>query len=138
MAQSRILIVDDDAAIRGLLRVVAERARVQADEASDGVRALELLSAHSYDIVLLDLSMPRLNGFDFIERLRHKSVRPAVIVLSALDRVNFTDLDPSVVHCILRKPFDLDLLMAMIVSISETMQKQRLAAPEQRAAEARL
>ena len=121
----RILIVDDDASIRGLLRVIAERTGILADEASDGVHALELLDRNPYDVVLLDLAMPRVNGFDVIERLRSKIRRPAVIVLTALSRPNFRDIDPSVVHCVIRKPFDLELVMTLILSAATALYERR-------------
>ena len=112
----RILIVDDDPSIRGLVRVIAQRAGVLADEASDGVHCLELLDRNRYDLIVLDLAMPRLNGFDVVERLRSRIRRPAVIVLTALSRSAFLDLDSDVVHCVLRKPFDVELLMTLIVA----------------------
>ena len=127
MSGPRILIVDDDAALRGLLRVLADRAGVVADEAADGTRALELLEAKNYDAVLLDLAMPHVNGFDIIKRLGHKTQRPVVIVLSALTRVSFADLDPSVVHCVVRKPFEIDMLMTLMVSAATELHQHRAA-----------
>ena len=140
MSRTRILIVDDDAAIRGLLRVIAERSNVITDEASDGVQALQLLDRNAYDAVLLDLAMPRVNGFDIIDCLRQKPQRPVVIVLSALATVTFRDLDPTVVNCIVRKPFDVDMLMAlMIAAASELHEKRESAiAPPPRDAERQL
>ena len=121
----RILIADDDASIRGLLRVIAERNGLHADEAPNGVEALDLMDRYVYDVVLLDLSMPHVNGFDLIDLLRHKSRRPAVIVLTALSRSSFRDLDPAVVHCVIRKPFDLDLLMTLVVSAANALYDRR-------------
>lgn len=125
MSGPRVLIVDDDASIRGLLRVLAERAGVVADEAADGIRTLELLGTKTYDAVLLDLAMPLVNGFDIINRLKHKTQRPVVIVLSALNRATFADLDPKVVHCVIRKPFDVEMVMALMVSAATELHQQR-------------
>ena len=125
MSGPRILIADDDASIRGLLRVIAKRNALQADEAPNGVEALDLIDRNAYDVVLLDLAMPQVNGFDLIDRLRPKSRRPAVIVLTALSRISFLDLDPAVVHCVIRKPFDVDLLMALIVSVANALYERR-------------
>jgi len=121
MNSPRILIVDDDSSIRTLLSVVAGRAGVVADVASDGVEAMQKLQADAYDLVVLDLSMPRMNGYDLIERLRGRRPRPAVIVLTALPSKNFIDLDPEVVHCVVRKPFDLDTFMALFVATATEM-----------------
>lgn len=121
----RILIVDDDASIRTLLAVVAARSGVSADVASDGVEAMQKLAAEAYDLVVLDLSMPRMNGFDLIARLREREPRPVVIVLTALHHTQFLDLDPDVVHCVVRKPFDLDTFMALFVATAADISKAR-------------
>ena len=110
MTTPRILIVDDDSSIRTLLSVVALRAGVEADVAVDGLEAREKIAARQYDVIVLDLQMPRMNGFDLIRELRGINPRPAVIVLTALPTTHHVILDPSVVHCVVRKPFDLDVI----------------------------
>ena len=112
----RILIVDDDSSIRTLLSVVATRAGVESDSAADGVEAMEKIAATRYDVIVLDLQMPRMNGFDLIRELRGVVPRPAVIVLTALPATHHVILDPAVVHCIVRKPFDLGTFMALFVA----------------------
>jgi len=112
----RILIVDDDSSIRTLLSVVAARAGVDSDVAGDGVEAMAKIAATRYDVIVLDLQMPRMNGFDLIRELRGVKPRPAVIVLTALPATHHVILDPSVVHCIVRKPFDLGTFMALFVA----------------------
>lgn len=125
MPEPRLLIVDDDPSIRGLLRVIAQRAGILADEATDGVHCLELLERRDYDLIVLDLAMPRLNGFDVVRHLRNRRPRPAVFVLTALARSAFAELDAEVVHCILRKPFDVDLLMSLIVMTATGIHEAR-------------
>ena len=132
MEGPRILIVDDDPAVRGLLHVIARRCGVLADEAADGRQCLELLDSNSYDVVLLDLAMPWINGFDVIESLRGKPLRPAVIVITALTRWNFVGIEPGVVHCILRKPFDLDMAGVLIASAATVMYERRTLQRAQR------
>jgi len=117
----RVLIVDDDPLIRSLLRKVVERGDLDADEACDGVQCLDLLDRNRYDLVLLDLAMPRLNGFDVVLRLRRRTERPAVLVLTSLPSSTFLDLDPDVVHCVIRKPFDISVLAEIIASTATAM-----------------
>jgi len=112
----RILIVDDDSSIRTLLSVVATRAGVESDVAADGAEALDKIGATRYDLIVLDLQMPRMNGFDLVRALRGMEPRPAVIVLTALPPTHHMILDPTVVHCIVRKPFDLGTFMALFVA----------------------
>jgi len=123
MATPRILIVDDDSSIRRMLSVIAGRAGVESDVARDGLEAVQKLDAGVFDLIILDLSMPRMNGFDLIDHLRHRNPRPAVIVLTALPPLQ--DLDPSVVHCIVRKPFDLGTFMALFVATAADMSRAR-------------
>lgn len=121
----RILIVDDDSSIRTLLSVVASRAGVEADVAADGVEALEKLRTATYDLIVLDLSMPRMNGFDLVRELRGRNPRPAVIVLTALPERQHQSLDPEVVHCVVRKPFDLGTFMALFVATAADVCESR-------------
>ena len=68
-----VLIVDDDADIRGLLREVLERASHTVIEAGDGREGLRLFHAEQPDLVILDISMPGFDGWQTLERIRHLS-----------------------------------------------------------------
>jgi two-component system, cell cycle response regulator len=116
-APASILVVDDDPINRMVLTRDLEREGHRVATAQDGVRALEALRAEPFDIVLLDVLMPELDGYETLaqierdEKLRHVPV----IMVSALE-----DID-SVVRCIemgaadyLPKPFDPVLLGARI------------------------
>ncbi|HEX6762755.1 MAG TPA: response regulator transcription factor [Gaiellaceae bacterium] len=79
---ARILVVDDDADIRLLLRELLERARFDVDEAASGKAALKALHDAPPALVLLDVSMPELDGYQTLERIRDLS-RVPVIMLTA-------------------------------------------------------
>ncbi len=66
----RVLLVEDSSFFRGMLKTQLEMARFRVFEATDGQEALEKLAEHSVDVVLTDLEMPRLDGFQLVERLR--------------------------------------------------------------------
>jgi DNA-binding response OmpR family regulator len=78
----RILVVDDDADIRLLLRELLERASFQVEEADSGRAALRALHSSPPALVLLDVSMPELDGYQTLERIRDLSEVP-VIMLTA-------------------------------------------------------
>jgi DNA-binding response OmpR family regulator len=82
MKRARVLVVDDDADIRGLLRQLLERAGHAVVEAADGREGLRALYAASPDLVLLDVSMPGLDGWQTLERIRDLSDVP-VLMLTA-------------------------------------------------------
>ena len=67
-----ILIAEDDADIRGLLRLYLEGEGFRVLEADDGSKALELARTHSPDMAILDIMMPGLNGFELTRALRQK------------------------------------------------------------------
>src|ERR1041385_6115212 len=100
----RILVVDDDDAIRALLYTILRRRRLSVDTAHNGVEALELIEANDYALVLLDMMMPRMNGQELLEPLSsmdHKT-RPRVLVLTAGTEPR--DFDPKLVSGCMRKP----------------------------------
>ena len=82
MKRARILVVDDDSDIRGLLRELLERAGYDVVEGANGREGLRTLYASSPDLVLLDVSMPELDGWQTLERIRDVSEVP-VLMLTA-------------------------------------------------------
>ncbi|HUG89514.1 MAG TPA: adenylate/guanylate cyclase domain-containing protein [Planctomycetaceae bacterium] len=113
----RLLVVDDNETNREILRRRLELQGHQVEEACDGLQALAMLHERSYDLVLLDIIMPQLNGLDVLVRMKGSdALRPIpVIMISALDE---TDV---VVRCIklgaedyLSKPFNPVFLKARI------------------------
>ncbi|HEV8721590.1 MAG TPA: response regulator, partial [Candidatus Binatia bacterium] len=114
---SSVLVVDDTEMNRDMLCSLLEADGHRSAVAENGRLALELLKAKPFDLVLLDVMMPEMNGYQVLEQLKSDSSLRAipVIVLSALDEIG------SVVRCIelgaedyLPKPFDPVLLRARI------------------------
>lgn len=81
--REKILIVDDEAKIVKMVRTALEKEGYITVEAYDGEMALELLGREQPDLVVLDILMPRLDGFEFCRRARGKSAAP-IIILSAM------------------------------------------------------
>lgn len=77
-----VLIADDEAEIRQLLRLYLEKDGYRVFEADNGEKALEICQNEQVDLALLDIMMPRLNGYQVIQRIRQTSNIP-VIVISA-------------------------------------------------------
>lgn len=68
--EARLLFVDDDPILREFARVNLATATAQVDVAEDGLAALDALSVASYDLLLVDLEMPRMDGYALLARLR--------------------------------------------------------------------
>ena len=81
----KILIVDDEEMIRAVLREYIEFEGGEADEASDGMEAVKLCRERDYDVILMDVMMPRLDGFSAVKEIRKFKQTP-VIMLSARAR----------------------------------------------------
>ena len=82
---NKILVVDDDKATRHVLQSVLTNAGFSADVARDGVEALKSLDADRFDLVLLDVWMPRMNGLELLAKLRAIEARPRVVVMTSDD-----------------------------------------------------
>ena len=112
--EQRILVVDDDDAIRALIQTVLRRRGFHVDGARNGVDALERLAASRYALIILDLMMPRMSGYELLDALSRKSImtRPRVLILSVgLEPRRFdTDLVIGTMH----KPFDIELLLDIV------------------------
>jgi adenylate cyclase len=128
---SRMLVVDDNASNRDLLSRRLLREGYQVTTTEDGASALALIAAESFDLVLLDLMMPGMSGFEVLCRLKadERSRHIPVIMISALDELDST------VRCIeagaedyLPKPFNPVLLRARI---NACLEKKRLRDREQ-------
>ena len=104
----RVLVADDDQSIRQLLGTIIRRERLEVDLAADGADAIEHLRKREYSVILLDLMMPRIDGFGVIEFLRTHPAphKPVVIVITAYADQRFKEVDAEIVSGVLRKPFD--------------------------------
>ncbi len=78
----RVLIVEDYLPLRQLLCRLLETSGLDVATATDGIQALEKLRRRKFDVVLLDLGLPRMNGLEVLARLRKRKVRPKVIVIT--------------------------------------------------------
>lgn len=89
-AKKRILVVDDDAGIQELLTLALEGEGYSVTIARDGLEGIEHVEADIPDLVVLDLMMPRLDGYGFVKELTRRGLRDRVpvLVLTAASRTN--------------------------------------------------
>ncbi len=81
--KSRILVVDDERSIRDVLSIMLTRAGYEVDQAEGGEAALECIERSLYDLVITDLSMPKVGGMDVLKRTKESSPSTAVIIITA-------------------------------------------------------
>ena len=113
---ARTLVVDDDSTVRYTLRGMLELAGVTVEEAADGVSALESLETSAFDLVITDLRMPRMDGFELLRKIRERgSAAPRVIVVTAHgSERHAVEAIKSGAYDYFRKPFDIDELKAVV------------------------
>jgi CheY-like chemotaxis protein len=127
--RSSVLVVEDDDAIRLLLtEYLRVHSQVTVESARDGVEALHQISTKPYDVVVLDIMMPKMSGVDLLDSLaalrRDPSVQspeslPAVLVITSVsdrdvsDRV-LAEHCPEVVRGVFRKPLEIDALASEV------------------------
>lgn len=109
----KILVVDDEPNMRLVIRTILETEGHDVEEAGDGAHALELVERSIPDVILLDLMMPRMDGWRFLEELRACGFRSRtrVVIISALGDEETIDRGRKAGAAHLMKPFDITGLL---------------------------
>jgi two-component system, OmpR family, copper resistance phosphate regulon response regulator CusR len=112
---ARVLLVEDEKTLGVTLQEGLERAQHTVDLATDGEDALDYVRVGSYDVIILDVMLPKLNGFEVCRQLRADGVRTPILMLTARDSVDdrITGLD-SGADDYLVKPFAFGELLARV------------------------
>ena len=114
----QILVVEDDDAIRGLVSEVLRDDGYQVSEASNGAEALERLRDQRPDLIVLDLMMPVMDGWTFVEKCRsHADCEDVPIVVTSASHdlpLTAERLRTFGVRTCLAKPFDVEGLLALV------------------------
>lgn len=114
--QYGVLVVEDDSAIRRLVSMVLVREGYRVDVAADGLEAVLKLGVAEFDVIVLDLMMPNLDGFTFLNTLAEND--PArlqkIIVTSAASPAVIRERMISAPFALLPKPFDITALIERV------------------------
>ncbi len=109
-----ILVVEDDSAIRKLVTMVLKRHGYEVDIAADGMEAVRKLGVADYDVIVLDLMMPRLDGFTFLDTCEDTARLRKVIVTSAASPAVIRERMQRAPFDLLPKPFDIGDLVQRV------------------------
>ena len=127
---SRILVIDDDATLRGLIVKVLQRAAFEVLAASSGEAALQLIGSSSTNLVLCDVNMPGMNGYEVLERVRTLAATSAVPVILMTGDSGDNDVQHGMergADDYLPKPFDMGVLLAAVGAVLERQNAIELA-----------
>ena len=111
----RILVVEDEKHLNRIISEAVEDEGYSVDSCYNGVEALEYLACADYDVIILDIMMPKMNGLELVRRLRSEGNNPPVLFLTARDAVaDRVEGLESGGDYYLTKPFDFQELMAVV------------------------
>ena len=111
---NKILIIEDDKNVQRLLTLELRHKEYSVDSAYDGEKGIELFLKNSYDVILLDLMLPKKSGKEVCQELRKLANTPIIVITakdSILDKVELLDLGANDYIC---KPFAMEELLARI------------------------
>ena len=121
-SELNILVVEDDEVLRESFQQLLSYLFAEVDVAVDGQDALDQLAEKNYDIVLTDLRMPRMSGFQLLQEIRQQSPQQPIVVISAHeDEVLRRELVVYKVHY-LSKPVILEELLKVVIPICQSLQ----------------
>ena len=123
-ARYKALVVEDDPAIRRLVEKLLVRHGIDIESAADGRTAVEKLRTNRYSVIVLDLMIPEVNGFEVIEFVKRERLPTPIAVVSAVSHQALTKLDLDFVKVVIGKPFDVDEFSKAIVSLCVEAQEK--------------
>jgi DNA-binding response OmpR family regulator len=117
-SECAVLIVEDDPSIRRLVRLVLQREGYDVEVAADGLEAVLKLGVVDYDVIILDLMMPNLDGFVFMTTIAENDPQRLnrVIITSAASPAVIAERLKGIQVNLLPKPFDIEALLARVRS----------------------
>lgn len=116
--QPKVLVIDDEPGVRELISEALSISEISAVQAADGLEALSLLRRERFDLLILDINMPKLDGLALLDKLRTEGMSVPVLMLSA--RADRTDINQGLrigADDYLTKPFGIEELILRVKAI---------------------
>lgn len=113
----RILIIEDEKAIRNVLKTYLEKEGYQIDLANDGLVGMEKFQKNTYDLILLDVMMPTINGYLLLEMIRQTSNVPVIMITALENEENQIKAFDLKVDDYITKPFSIKLVLRRIMAV---------------------
>jgi CheY-like chemotaxis protein len=119
----RVLLVDDEIDIAFSLKIGLERSGFGVDSFTDPEKALSNFRIGAYDIALIDIKMPRINGFELFEKLRGIDVEVKYCFMTAYEmyyeslKKKYSNLN---ISCVIKKPIELENLVRLLLDCTDT------------------
>lgn len=116
--QPKVLVIDDEPGVRALISEALSLSEITAVQAADGLEALSFLRRERFDLLILDINMPKLDGLALLEKLRTEGMSVPVLMLSArADKVDINQGLRTGADDYLTKPFSIEELVLRVKAI---------------------
>jgi DNA-binding response OmpR family regulator len=112
-----VLVTEDEPSLRFSIALALERARLTLDVAEDGAQAIQMLDLNAYGSVVLDLRIPKVDGYGVVAYIKEHHHGTPVIIVTGLQPDELSGMDTSVVKNILFKPLDMEKLVSQVTAL---------------------
>ncbi len=113
----RILVVEDEKDIQNIIKAFLENAEYKVETADDGLDAINLIQNNNYDLILLDIMLPKIDGFTICEMIRKNSNVPIIILTALTDEESQLKGFDKLADDYITKPFSMPVLLKHIEAI---------------------
>jgi DNA-binding NtrC family response regulator len=115
----KILIIDDEAAIRGALKEILEYESFEVAEAEDGLAGLKAAEKENYDLIFCDIKMPKMDGLEVLEKLKEKGIESPVVIITGHGTVDTAvEALKKGAYDFIQKPLDLNRVLVTVRNAS--------------------
>ena len=120
LRRGTILVVEDEPQVRAMLAALLSRAGHTVGQATDGQEAIERVERERWDLIISDMTMPRLDGPGMLDLLRARGdTTPVILVTGRVDSEGLARARASDAYAVLAKPFEAARLLAMVAAALE-------------------
>ena len=113
----KILVVEDEKDIQNIIKAFLENAEYKVETADDGLEAINLIQKNNYDLIVLDIMLPKLDGFTVCEIIRKNSNVPIIILTALTDEESQLKGFDKLADDYITKPFSMPVLLKHIEAI---------------------
>ena len=113
----KILVVEDEKDIQNIIKAFLENAEYKVETADDGLDAINLIQKNNYDLILLDIMLPKIDGFTVCEMIRKNSNIPIIILTALTDEESQLKGFDKLADDYITKPFSMPVLLKHIEAI---------------------
>ena len=111
----KILLIDDEQAIRKALKEILEYESFEVTEAEDGIAALKLVEKETYDLIFCDVKMPRMDGLEVLNKLKERAVETPVVIITGHGNIETAvESLKKGAYDFIQKPLDLNRILVTV------------------------